>query len=64
MWVKKFTEHGKVLNLNAKGKRDDHSVRPKTARPPVNIEAVRDSVGHYSRRIWSQNMFLELSKAS
>ena len=51
-------EHGTVLNLNAKGKRDTHSVRPKTARPPVNTEAVRNSVGHNSRRIWSQNIFL------
>jgi hypothetical protein len=46
MWVKKFMEHGTFLNLNAKGRRDTHSVRPKSARSPVNTKAVRDSVGH------------------
>ena len=58
IWVKKFMEHGTFLNLNAKGRRDTHSVRQKSARSPVNTKAVRDSVDHNSRRIWSQNMFI------
>ena len=61
MWVKKFMEHGTFLNLNAKGRRDTHSVRPKSARSPVNTKAVRDSVGH---NIYMDKLFFLLTLRS
>ena len=45
-WVRKFRTHGTLLNLNAKGKRDTHSGRPKSSRTPENVRVVRGSVLH------------------
>ena len=39
-------EHETTLNLNAKGRGDTHSGRPRNSRSQVNSDAVRDSVGH------------------
>ena len=39
-----------VLNLNAKGKRDTYSGRPKSARSQENIDAIRDSLGRSPRK--------------
>ena len=44
-WAQKFREHGTVLNLNGKDKRDTYSGRPKSARSQENIDAIRDSIG-------------------
>ena len=45
LWIKKFRNHHTLKNLNAKEKgRQSHLGRPKTARTPVNICAVRNSV--------------------
>ena len=44
-WVKRFTTHGTVHNINRKDtNRQSHSGRPKSSRTPHNVAAVRDSV--------------------
>ena len=48
--TQKFREHGTVLNLNARGKRDTYSGRPKSARSQENIDAIRDSLGRSPRK--------------
>ena len=49
-WAQKFREHGTVLDLNAKDKRDIYSGRPKSARSQENIDAIRDSIGQSPRK--------------
>ena len=49
-WAQEFREHGTVLNLNANGKTDTYSGRPKSARSQENIDAIRDSVGRSPRK--------------
>ena len=49
-WAQKFREHGTV-NLNAKGKRDTYSGRPRITRSQENIDAIRDSIGRSPRKL-------------
>ena len=49
-WAQKFREHGTV-NLNAKGKRDTYSGRPRITRSQENIDAIRDSIGRRPRKL-------------
>ena len=49
-WTQNFSKHGTVLNLNAKGERDNYSGRPKSQRSQENIDAIRDSIGCSPRK--------------
>ena len=49
-WVKKFREHGTVVDLCSKATGGTYSGRKKSARTEENIAAVRDSVGRSPRK--------------
>ena len=49
-WIKKFREHGTVVDLCSKATGGTYSGRKKSARTEENIAAVRDSVGRSPRK--------------